>query len=350
VYIVLHKIHFPKTKNTQGCFLFEICFSVYFFVSSFFVLLPAIAFASEAFFRFAVLLLRTPRFVALSIALYASDNFFSASSAFPSVTKSFTSLTAVLIARTRRKLKTCFRKLASCAFFAEILIGIVQREYHNTVLTQVLMRYMYIYTKKQVATLGALRYYGDMIAHLSGTALFKKPSTVVLSVSGVGYRVYCTEQFLDSVSEGDDVSLHTHLVVREDVLDLYGFLTLEELQLFVLLIGVNGIGPRSALGILNLETLEKLLSAIAHGDVGYLTKVSGVGKKSAEKIVLELKDKVSVLHSTSSPTSRREEEDVLEALKTLGYRADDARAVLRKIPDDITDQGAIIKEALRLLS
>jgi Holliday junction DNA helicase RuvA len=192
-----------------------------------------------------------------------------------------------------------------------------------------------------------------MISHLSGTVLAKKPSYIVLDVQGVGYRVFCTKRVLEEVKTGEDLSLHTHLAVREDAMDLFGFPTNDELDLFTLLISISGIGPRSALGIIGLETIEKLVSAIAHGDVGYLTKVSGVGRKSAEKIVLELREKmeifdISALGGTS--TNRREDEDVLEALKTLGYRADEARESLRHIPEDITDQGAIIKEALKLLS
>jgi Holliday junction DNA helicase RuvA len=189
-----------------------------------------------------------------------------------------------------------------------------------------------------------------MIAHLRGTVIAKKALSVVLDVRGVGYRVYCTERTLNEIALNEEMAFHVHMVIREDVMDLYGFSLLEELDLFVLLIGVNGIGPRSALLIMSLETLDKLLSAIAHGDVGYLTKVSGVGKKSAEKIVLELKDKVSLFTISDMSDSRRGDEDVLEALKTLGYRADEARDALRKVPEDITEQGALIREALKILS
>lgn len=189
-----------------------------------------------------------------------------------------------------------------------------------------------------------------MIAHLSGSVLAKKPPVLILDVQGVGYKMFCTESLFDVIQVGDDLSLYTHLVVREDVMDLYGFLAQEELDLFILLIGVNGIGPRSALGIMGLEKLETLLSAIGEGDVGYLTKVSGVGKKSAEKIVLELRDKVGSFEISTLGKDRRENEDMIEALKTLGYRADNARDALRKIPKDITEQGAILREALKLLS
>jgi Holliday junction DNA helicase RuvA len=101
---------------------------------------------------------------------------------------------------------------------------------------------------------------------------------------------------------------------------------------------------------MSLETLETLLHAISKGDVGYLTKVSGVGKKSAEKIVLELRDKVEAFDISGMSDSRRGDEDVLEALKSLGYRADEAREALRGVPHNVTEQGAVIKEALKILS
>jgi len=173
---------------------------------------------------------------------------------------------------------------------------------------------------------------------------------LLLDVHGVGYRVYCTPRVLTSTAQGDDLSLYTHLSVREDAQELFGFPTHEELELFRLLIGISGIGPRSALGILALETIEKLTGAIAHGDIGYLTKVSGVGRKSAEKIVLELKEKVGMFTYADVHETRREEEDVLEALKALGYRADDAREALRHVPGELTTASDRIKEALRHLA
>lgn len=189
-----------------------------------------------------------------------------------------------------------------------------------------------------------------MIAHLSGTALVSRPGFLVLDVGGVGYRVHVTERARTGISTHDELSLYIHTAVREDSLNLFGFPSYEELELFELLIGISGIGPRSALGIIGLESVETLVSAIAAGDVAYLTKVSGVGKKSAEKIVLELQDKVAALPRTERKAVHQDEEDMLEALRTLGYRADEAREALRRVPDDIADQGARIKEALRFLS
>ncbi len=189
-----------------------------------------------------------------------------------------------------------------------------------------------------------------MISHLSGTTLFVRESHLVLDVRGVGYKVHCTARLLEHARTTGTLSLHVHTVVREDALELFGFVAAEELELFHMLIGISGIGPRSALGIIGLESVERLVSAIGHGDVGYLTKVSGVGKKSAEKIVLELRDKVASLHLEGVAPVQNEDSDVLEALQALGYRIDDAREALRQVSTETTTQGARIKEALRMLS
>lgn len=189
-----------------------------------------------------------------------------------------------------------------------------------------------------------------MIAHLSGTVQSVRAGFLILSVGGVGYRVHATEQTLAACTPHADASFYIHTAVREDALDLYGFPTFEELELFELLLSVSGIGPRSALAIIGLESVEKLVRAIAHGDIGYLTKVSGIGKKTAEKITLELRDKVGGLHIEQGIALAQGSEDVLEALMSLGYRADEAREAIRHIPDGIEDQGQRIKEALRMLS
>lgn len=189
-----------------------------------------------------------------------------------------------------------------------------------------------------------------MISHLTGSILSVRDTFLVLDVHGVGYKVFCTQQTLQDARSTGSLSLHTHLAVREDAMDLFGFTNPEELELFTLLIGISGIGPRSALGIIGLENVERLVHAIAHGDVGYLTKVSGVGKKSAEKIVLELRDKVAVMQLEDVAAPGHNDADVLEALQALGYRADEARKALREIPEGMIDQGERVKEALRILS
>lgn len=189
-----------------------------------------------------------------------------------------------------------------------------------------------------------------MLAHLAGTVYTVKPSFTVLDVHGVGYKIHCTPRQLDTLKVGDECLFVTHLVVREDALELFGFPSYDELELFQLLIGISGIGPRSALSIIGLDSIGKLVGAIAHGDVSYLTAVSGVGKKSAEKIVLELKDKMAYIDTGDAEPLRHEDADVLEALKAMGYRAEEAREALKTIPGEITEQGSRIREALRVLA
>src|SRR5689334_3135332 len=132
-----------------------------------------------------------------------------------------------------------------------------------------------------------------MIGHLTGTVFEKELGAVILDVGGVGYRVHVSNATFAALpaETGSSVSLYTYMAVRETSMELYGFADKEELALFELLINVSGIGPKSGLAILSLANAATLTTAIAKNDVSYLTKVSGIGKKTAEKIILELKDK-----------------------------------------------------------
>lgn len=189
-----------------------------------------------------------------------------------------------------------------------------------------------------------------MIAQLEGEVVHAGERYVILDVGGVGYRVYVSTETRAKISGlRESVRLWTHLAVREDALDLYGFSTKSELDTFELLISVSGVGPKSALGILSLAPPEVLHKAIAGGDSTYLTRVSGIGRKIAEKIVLELKDKLSTLDTHSGSEELTQEADTLEALKSLGYSLREAREALRSVPPTITDTGEKIKEALRVL-
>ncbi|HEC30579.1 MAG TPA: Holliday junction branch migration protein RuvA, partial [Candidatus Yonathbacteria bacterium] len=135
-----------------------------------------------------------------------------------------------------------------------------------------------------------------MVSHVQGKILLKSDKFAVIDVSGVGYKVYISIETMRSIgTKGTEVSLWTHLSVRENALDLYGFCDYAEIELFEMLIGISGVGPKSALGIMGVAPLDTLKTAIASGDMSYLTKVSGIGKKNAEKIVLELRDKLGVL-------------------------------------------------------
>jgi Holliday junction DNA helicase RuvA len=163
-----------------------------------------------------------------------------------------------------------------------------------------------------------------MIAHLRGRLLEKHPNRVIVDVQGVGYEAHVPlSTFYDLGEPGGDVSLRVHTHVREDALALYGFATLLELQLFERLIGVSGIGPKLALAVLSGIEPNDLIAAVKGNDVARLTAIPGVGKKTAERIGLELKDKlaafvpVAAAPSASAGDSMRE--DVLSALINLGY-------------------------------
>lgn len=187
-----------------------------------------------------------------------------------------------------------------------------------------------------------------MISHITGTILKKQEGAVLIDVSGIGYMVHCSQDTFSSLpKEGEVVSLWTYLAVRENALDLYGFTERTEQELFELLIEVPGIGPKSGLAILSLATVPTLRKSIISGDTTYLTKVSGIGKKSAEKIVLELKDKLG--RTTDDGPDLTAETDTLEALQSLGYSLKESREVLKNIPDTITDTSERVRAALKVL-
>jgi len=188
-----------------------------------------------------------------------------------------------------------------------------------------------------------------MINSLRGQVTHKDLHVVVVEVSGVGYRVSTTtEVALDAVL-GEEISLWTHLSVRENALDLFGFKDRESLEVFELLITISGIGPKTALGIMNVASIEMLEQAVSENDTSYLTRVSGIGKKNAEKIVLELQGKL-VASSKDRGVHLRSEGDALEALVSLGYSERDAREALKKIPKEIESTSERVRQALKLIS
>ncbi|MEO8638125.1 MAG: Holliday junction branch migration protein RuvA [Candidatus Taylorbacteria bacterium] len=190
-----------------------------------------------------------------------------------------------------------------------------------------------------------------MISHLKGTISFRSSDFLVVDVAGVGYKVFVTEETLDKVSAIGDSQVHiwTHLTVREDAHDLYGFLEKEELDFFELLITVSGIGPKTALAILNLTPVETLATAIASGDATLLSKSAGIGGKRAEKIIIELKDKFLTGVKEGDGGALRDQNDAIEALKSLGYSEKESRDALKKINKEIVGTGERVKQALKLL-
>jgi Holliday junction DNA helicase RuvA len=185
-----------------------------------------------------------------------------------------------------------------------------------------------------------------MIGHLEGTVLKVSGGSAIVSCGGVGYKVAATKETLARLKPQESASLWTHLAVREDALDLYGFLNEDEMNFFGLLLTVSGIGPKSALAILDIANVETLRSAIASGNAGYLTNFSGIGKKTAEKIIVELRDKVGKAVSGSEATLS-DDEEALEAMKSLGYSLNEAREALRKVPADVKKPSERLRAALK---
>lgn len=193
-----------------------------------------------------------------------------------------------------------------------------------------------------------------MISYIKGTVLHLDIKHLVLMTEGgVGYKIYTTLETLGQTKRGDTTELWIHTIVREDTLDLYGFETKRNLDFFDLLLTVSGIGPKSALSILSAASVDTLLEAITTGETAYLTKIGGIGKKVADKIILELKGKVSDSFgetTSSSYTTKSSDVDVLEALKSLGYNHKEAKEVLSDIPSDIKETKEKIKYALKQLA
>lgn len=190
-----------------------------------------------------------------------------------------------------------------------------------------------------------------MIAYLEGEVIHATDKFIILNTGNVGYKVSVTGETLLDCPEGSTASLFIYTAVRENSIDLFGFKSSKELSFFELLLDVSGIGPRSALGIIALAPIDTIKRAIATGDVSYLNKVSGIGRKTAEKIIIELRDKLqNYKEDTDTPSTLREEGDILEALKSLGYSQNEAREALKQVSPTFDTTNTRIKEALRLLS
>lgn len=190
-----------------------------------------------------------------------------------------------------------------------------------------------------------------MISYIEGKILLRGERFVVIDGGGVGYRIFVgPETFKKLPGGGEKAKIWTYLYVRENALELYGFLDFAELEFFETLIQIPGIGPKSALGILGVAPLDTLKRAIASEDTSYLTKVSGIGRKVADKIVVELKEKLGKGGIYTGPDpDLREEEDALLALQSLGYSQRQAREALREVPQKIQGTQDRVKAALKIL-
>ncbi|OGY89255.1 MAG: Holliday junction DNA helicase RuvA [Candidatus Komeilibacteria bacterium RIFCSPLOWO2_01_FULL_52_15] len=190
-----------------------------------------------------------------------------------------------------------------------------------------------------------------MLSYLRGTVLIKKERYIILVVGeNTGYRVQVTNQVLENIRPSTEVSFYIYTHLREDAIELYGFTNLDELDFFEKLLTISGVGPRIALGVLSVAPLSDIKKAIIHGDPALLQKVTSVGKKTAERIIIELKEKVTVTDlDEKSGMSITENIQLFEALASLGYKDSEVRSALRQVPPEAKDLSEKIKEALKIL-
>ena len=175
-----------------------------------------------------------------------------------------------------------------------------------------------------------------MIASLSGWIQEVLPDSLVIQVGGIGLQVFVPHHTRENLRSGESATLHTYLVVREDALTLYGFETREERDYFVLLLGVNGIGPKLSVAVLSVLTPDAIRRAVIHEQVDVFSRVPGVGKKTAQKIMLQLQDRISVTPGMEPlPAISDVDTEVIGALTTLGYSVVEAQAAVQSIARDV---------------
>jgi Holliday junction DNA helicase RuvA len=190
-----------------------------------------------------------------------------------------------------------------------------------------------------------------MIASIQGTILQIEENGLVIGVGGIGVRINTPRNVLENTGGiGRTIQLHTHLIVRETELTLYGFDSAEDLQLFELLLGVNGVGPKVGLSILGTLSPELLKRAIIHEETAVLQRVPGIGKKTAERIMFQLRDKLDMtVVSTSVPLVSDIDADVIDFLTGLGFSIVEAQSALQKIPRDVSIVDERVQLALQYL-
>ena len=193
-----------------------------------------------------------------------------------------------------------------------------------------------------------------MIRYIRGTIADITQGQIVVDVAGVGYLVHTAATAEHFILE-QEVKLHTYMAVQERAQDLYGFNTRDELELFTILLTIPKVGPKSAMQIMQKADTELLRSSVLSNDPAHLTKMSGIGKKTAEKIVLGLKDKFEDFAGAYTDTSGEERQqpsytaDAIDALIALGYPQSDARKAIQQLPETVTNANQAVKEALQEL-
>ncbi|MCH8986616.1 Holliday junction branch migration protein RuvA [Patescibacteria group bacterium] len=188
-----------------------------------------------------------------------------------------------------------------------------------------------------------------MISYLSGEVIIKKDSFIILDVQGVGYKVFISERTFDKIPDiGQNSKLFCHLHVRENMLDLYGFSSIEELELFEIIGDISGIGPKAALQIAAIGSLEDFRKAIAARDERFFAGVHGIGKKRVQTIILELTGKLEKFDGAQKPPSD-EDQEVIDALVALGFPRAKAREALLQVPKNLKTAEERVRSALKAI-
>lgn len=200
-----------------------------------------------------------------------------------------------------------------------------------------------------------------MISFIRGAAADLTETSVILEAGSIGYEIFMTGTDLAQIHIGEELKIHTYFHIREDAMQLYGFLAKDNLQMFKLLIGVNGVGPKAAMGILSGITADELRFAVLSDDVKTISKAPGIGRKTAQKLILELKDKLKLEDAFELKLAHEQEkaaaglggasdgrQEAVEALVALGYSSTDALRAVRQVTDvEPDDVEAILKAALK---
>lgn len=189
----------------------------------------------------------------------------------------------------------------------------------------------------------------NVIHSLRGRVTAKENGYAILETGGVGFKIFITEKTARDLLLGSEAGVFTHLQVKEDALDLYGFVNPEELRFFELLISVSGVGPKSALAILEVGTLKELCAAIEQGRPDLLTRASGIGRKTAERIIVELRGKVTSAEPEETVRKMEGDSDLVETLIGLGYRRDQAKSAVSKVDSGVSGLESRLKAALKIL-
>lgn len=189
-----------------------------------------------------------------------------------------------------------------------------------------------------------------MIAYLRGKNLFEQDNALIIDVRGVGYKVFCTESARNKAALENEIEFYIHSIIREQAFDLYGFEHENEIYFFKKLIDISGIGPKSALATIELASTDTLYQAIVNNNIEFLSSVPGIGKKTAERMCIELRDKLKDYQGETESSIKAGDHDVIDTLLAMGYTSAQAHQALSEISPEIEETKDRIKVALGQLN